>query len=110
MIEQNMVTTNIELNGYRVIKSIGVVRGITVRSRSIFGNIAGGIQTLFGGNISIYQELCEKTREEAFQQMLQHGADRGGNAIINMRYDANEVVGGVTEVLAYGTAVLVERI
>ena len=110
MIEQNMVTTNIELSGYRVIKSIGVVRGITVRSRSIFGNIAGGIQTLFGGNISIYRELCEKTREDAFQQMLQHGADRGANAIINMRYDANEVIGGVTEVLAYGTAVVVEKV
>ncbi len=109
MIEQNMVTTNIELSGYRVVKSIGVVRGITVRSRSLLGNIAGGIQTLFGGNISIYQELCEKTREEAFQQMLQQGADRGANAIINMRYDANEVIGGVTEVLAYGTAVVVEK-
>ena len=110
MIEQNMVTTNIELSGYRIIKSIGVVRGITVRSRSLLGNIAGGIQTLFGGNISIYRELCEKTREDAFQQMLQQAADRGGNAIINMRYDANEVIGGVTEVLAYGTAVVVEKI
>ena len=110
MIEQNMVTTNIELSGYRTIKSIGVVRGITVRSRSLLGNIAGGIQTLFGGNISIYQELCEKTREEAFQQMLQQGADRGANAIINMRYDANEVIGGVTEVLAYGTSVVVEKV
>ena len=110
MIEQNMVTTNIELNGYRIIKSIGVVRGITVRSRSIFGNIAGGLQTLVGGKISIYIELCEKTREEAFQQMLQHAADRGANAIINMRYDANEVIGGVTEVLAYGTAVVVEKV
>jgi uncharacterized protein YbjQ (UPF0145 family) len=110
MIEQSMVTTNIELSGYRIIKSIGVVRGITVRSRSLLGNIAGGIQTLFGGNISIYQELCEKTREDAFQQMLQHAADRGANAIINMRYDANEVIGGVTEVLAYGTAVVVEKV
>jgi len=110
MIEQNMVTTNIELNGYRVIKSMGVVRGITVRSRSIFGNIAGVFQTLFGGNISIYQELCEKTREEAFQQMLEHATNRGANAIINMRYDANEVIGGVTEVLAYGTAVVVEKV
>ena len=109
MIDQNMVTTNIELSGYRVIKSIGVVRGITVRSRSIFGNIAGVFQTLFGGNISIYQELCEKTREEAFQQMLEHASNRGANAIINMRYDANEVIGGVTEVLAYGTAVIVEK-
>jgi uncharacterized protein YbjQ (UPF0145 family) len=110
MIDQSMVTTNIELNGYRVTRSLGVVRGITVRSRSIFGNIAGGFQTLFGGKISIYTQLCEKTREEAFQQMIQHAEERGANAIINMRYDANEVIGGVTEVLAYGTAVLAERI
>lgn len=109
MIDQTMVTTNIELNGYRVTRNLGVVRGITVRSRSLFGNIAGGFQTLFGGNISIYAELCEKTREEAFQHMLQHASERGANAIINMRYDANEVIGGVTEVLAYGTAVVVER-
>jgi uncharacterized protein YbjQ (UPF0145 family) len=109
MIDQSMVTTNIELSGYKVVKNLGVVRGITVRSRSIFGNIAGGFQTLFGGKISIYTELCEKTREEAFQQMMQHAAERGANAIINMRYDANEVIGGVTEVLAYGTAVIAER-
>jgi uncharacterized protein YbjQ (UPF0145 family) len=110
MINQNMVTTNIELSGYRVIKNLGVVRGITVRSRSLFGNIAGGFQTLVGGKISIYAELCEKTREEAFQQMIQHAEERGANAVISMRYDANEVIGGVTEVLAYGTAVEVERI
>ena len=110
MVELNMVTTNIELSGYRVIKSLGVVRGITVRSRSIFGNIAGGIQTLFGGNISIYTELCERTREEAFQKMLQHASALGANAILNMRYDANEVIGGVTEVLAYGTAIVAEKI
>jgi uncharacterized protein YbjQ (UPF0145 family) len=110
MIEQTMVTTNIELNGYRVIKNLGVVRGITVRSRSLLGNIAGGVQTLFGGKISIYVELCEKTREEAFQQMLQNASERGANAIISMRYDANEVISGVNEVLAYGTAVLVEKI
>jgi len=110
MIDTNMVTTNIELSGYRVTKSLGVVRGITVRSRSIFGNIAGGFQTLFGGNISIYQELCERTREDAFQLMIQQASDKGANAIINMRYDANEVMGGVTEVLAYGTAVVVEKI
>lgn len=110
MVEANMVTTNIELNGYRVIQQLGVVRGITVRSRSILGNIAGGIQTIFGGKISIYQELCEKTREDAFQLMISHASERGANAIINMRYDANEVIGGVTEVLAYGTAVIVEKI
>jgi uncharacterized protein YbjQ (UPF0145 family) len=109
MIEQNMVTTNIELNGYRVTKSLGIVRGIVVRSRSLLGNIAGGFQTLFGGKISIYTQLCERTREDAFQLMLQHADERGANAIINMRYDANEVIGGVTEVLAYGTAVLVEK-
>jgi uncharacterized protein YbjQ (UPF0145 family) len=109
MLDQTMVTTNIELAGYKVVKNLGIVRGITVRSRSLFGNIAGGFQTLFGGKISIYIELCEKTREEAFVQMMQHAADRGANAIINMRYDANEVMGGVTEVLAYGTAVYVER-
>ncbi len=110
MIDPTMVTTNIELNGFRVIKSLGVVRGIIVRSRSLFGNIAGGFQTLFGGKISIYQELCEKTREEAFQHMVEHAEEKGANAIINMRYDANEVIGGVTEVLAYGTAVYVEKI
>ena len=110
MIDPSMVTTNIELSGYRITKSIGVVRGIIVRSRSIFGNIAGGFQTLFGGKISIYQQLCEKTREDAFQEMVQHAEQKGANAIINMRYDANEVIGGVTEVLAYGTAVYVEKI
>lgn len=109
MIDSTMVTTNIELNGYRVTKSLGIVRGITVRSRSLFGNIAGVFQTLFGGRISIYRELCERTREEAFQYMLQHAGEKGANAVINMRYDANEVMGGVTEVLAYGTAVIVEK-
>ena len=110
MIEQNMVTTNIELNGYRVIKSLGLVRGITVRSRSLFGNIAGGFQTLFGGKISIYTTLCERTREDSYQLMLKHAEERGANAIINMRYDANQVIGSVTEVLAYGTAVQVEKV
>ena len=109
MIDPKMVTTNIELNGYRITQNLGVVRGITVRSRSLLGNIAGGVQTLFGGKISIYVELCEKTREEAFQQMLQNASERGANAIISMRYDANEVIAGVNEVLAYGTAVVVER-
>jgi uncharacterized protein YbjQ (UPF0145 family) len=110
MIDQSMITTNIELSGYRITKSLGVVRGITVRSRSIFGNIAGGFQTLFGGKISIYAELCEKTREEAFQLLMQHAEQKGANAVINMRYDANEVISGVTEVLAYGTAVWVEKV
>ena len=109
MLDFSMVTTNIELNGYTIVKNLGVVRGITVRSRSLLGNMAGGFQTLFGGRISIYVELCEKTREEAFQEMMRHAAERGANAIINMRYDANEVMNGVTEVLAYGTAVVVEK-
>jgi uncharacterized protein YbjQ (UPF0145 family) len=108
MIDPAMVTTNIELYGYKVIKNLGIVRGITVRSRSLLGNIGGAFQTLFGGRISIYTELCERTREEAFQLMIQHAEKRGANAIICMRYDANEVMGGVTEVLAYGTAVVVE--
>ena len=110
MIDHSMVTTNIELNGYKVVKSLGLVRGITVRSRSLLGNIAGGLQTLFGGQISIYAELCEKTRQEAYQLLLQHASERGANAIICMRYDANEVISGVTEVLAYGTAVVVEKV
>lgn len=110
MIDPTMVTTNIELSGYRIIKNLGIVRGITVRSRSLFGNIAGGFQTLFGGRISIYQELCERTREDAFQLMVQQANEKGANAVISMRYDANEVMGGVTEVLAYGTAVVVERV
>jgi uncharacterized protein YbjQ (UPF0145 family) len=110
MVDQQLITTSNLLDGYRITKHLGIVRGITVRSRSIFGNIAGGFQTLFGGKISIYAELCEKTREEAYQFMLQHANERGANAIINMRYDANEVMNGVTEVLAYGTAVVVERV
>lgn len=109
MLDQSMITTSTDLEGYRITRNLGVVRGITVRSRSVLGNIAGGLQTLFGGQISIYVDLCEKTREEAFQYMMQHAAERGANAIINMRYDANEVMNGVTEVLAYGTAVVVEK-
>jgi uncharacterized protein YbjQ (UPF0145 family) len=109
MIDPTMVTTSIALEGHRVVRNLGVVRGITVRSRSLLGNLAGGLQTIFGGQISIYVDLCEKTREEAFQYMLQHAGERGANAIINMRYDANEVMNGVTEVLAYGTAVVVEK-
>jgi uncharacterized protein YbjQ (UPF0145 family) len=110
MIDPTMITTSIQLDGYRVVRNLGVVRGITVRSRSVLGNFAGGLQTLFGGQISIYIDLCEKTREEAFQYMMQHAAERGANAVLNMRYDANEVMNGVTEVLAYGTAVEVVRV
>ena len=107
MIDASLISTNVDLAGYKVVKNLGVVRGITVRSRSVLGNMAGGIQTLFGGRISIYVELCEKAREEAFLQMMQHAAERGANAIVAMRYDANEVMNGVTEVLCYGTAVQV---
>jgi uncharacterized protein YbjQ (UPF0145 family) len=109
MIDPTMITTSIALDGYRVVRNLGVVRGITVRSRSVLGNLAGGLQTLLGGQISVYIDLCEKTREEAFQYMMQHAAERGVNAVLNMRYDANEVMSGVTEVLAYGTAVEVVR-
>jgi uncharacterized protein YbjQ (UPF0145 family) len=93
-----------------VTKQLGLVRGITVRSRSVFGNIAGGFLTIFGGKNSIYTELCERSREEALQLMIQHARELGGNAIISMRYDANEVMSGLTEVLAYGTAVIVEKV
>ena len=110
MIDQQLITTSTVLEGYRISKHLGIVRGITVRSRGLGGNFIGGLQTLFGGKISIYVELCEKTREEAYQLMLQHASERGANAIINMRYDANEVMNGVTEVLAYGTAVVVEKV
>ncbi|HEV3327525.1 MAG TPA: YbjQ family protein [Puia sp.] len=109
MIDPTMITTSIELAGFRVVRNLGIVRGITVRSRSALGNLAGGLQSLFGGQLSIYVDLCEKSREEAFQYMMQHASERGANAVINMRYDANEVMSGITEVLAYGTAVEVVR-
>lgn len=110
MIDLSMITTSISLDGYKVTKNLGVVRGITVRSRSVLGNIAGGLQSLMGGRLSVYVELCETSREEAFQHMLQHASERGANAIINMRYDANEITDGITEVLAYGTAVIADKI
>jgi len=106
----DMVTTALELPGYRITKNFGVVRGIIVRSRSVFGTIGAGLQTLVGGNITILSELCEKTRNDAFQMMMQHAAEHGANAIVSARYDANELMQGVTEVLAYGTAVWVEKI
>ena len=108
-IELNLVTTAMELPGYRVVRTLGLVRGIVVRSRSIFGTLGASLQTIVGGNISLFTDMCEKTREEALELMLQHAAERGANAVIGMRYDANEVMQGVTEVLAYGTAVQVER-
>jgi uncharacterized protein YbjQ (UPF0145 family) len=109
-MDLSMTTTTFTLDGVKVIRTLGVVRGITVRSRSVLGNFAGGLQTLFGGNITIFTELCEHARLEAFQLLLQHAQELGANAIIGIRYDANEVMDGVTEVLAYGTAVVVEKI
>src|SRR5215469_13409905 len=103
-----MVSTTFDLPGYRIVRTLGVVRGIVVRSRSIFGTIGASLQTLVGGNITLLSNLCEKTRNEAFDLMLQHAGELGGNAVIGARYDATEVMQGVTEVLAYGTAVVVE--
>ncbi|HEX7233170.1 MAG TPA: YbjQ family protein [Candidatus Binatia bacterium] len=108
MIEVKMVTTALDLPGYRVVRSFGVVRGIVVRSRSIVGNIGATLQTLFGGNITLYTELCEKARADAHRLMVDHAAELGANGIIGVRYDANEIAPGVTEVLAYGTAVNLE--
>jgi len=107
-IDPNFVTTAFELPGHRIVKNIGVVRGIVVRSRSIVGSIGAGLQTLLGGNITLFTAMCEKARGDAFALMLENAAERGANAIIGMRYDANEVAAGVTEVLAYGTAVVAE--
>lgn len=109
MVSHNMVTTQFELEGFRVVRTFGVVRGIVVRSRSIIGTLGASLQTLVGGNITLLTNLCEKTRSEAFDLMLQHAAELGGNAVVGARYDATEVMQGVTEVLAYGTAVLVEQ-
>lgn len=103
-----LTTTAFSLDGYKVTRSLGVVRGIIVRSRSVIGNIGAGFQTLFGGNISLYTNLCEQTRSEAFELMLKHAQQLGANAVIGIRYDATEVMAGVTEVLCYGTAVVVE--
>jgi uncharacterized protein YbjQ (UPF0145 family) len=102
-----LTTTAFELPGYRVVKSSGVVRGIVVRSRSLIGNIGAGIQSLFGGNITLYTSLCERARREAFDQMLEHAGQLGANAVIGVRYDATEIAQGITEVLCYGTAVQV---
>jgi len=108
-LDQSMVTSAVELPGYKVVRNLGLVRGIVVRSRSIVGNLGAALQTIVGGNITILTDLCEKTREDAFELLLQHAGDRGANAVIAFRYDATEVMQGVTEVLAYGTAVQVER-
>ncbi|MBV9344385.1 MAG: YbjQ family protein [Gammaproteobacteria bacterium] len=107
-MQDPMVTTALTLPGYRIVRNLGIVRGIIVRSRSLVGNIAGGLQSLFGGNITIYTNLCERARADTYRLMCEHAAERGANAIISMRYDATEVMAGLTEVLCYGTAVFVE--
>ncbi|MBZ5500216.1 MAG: YbjQ family protein [Acidobacteriia bacterium] len=103
-----MTSTTFDIVGHTIVRNLGVVRGITVRSRSIFGTIGGSLQTLMGGNITLFTELCEKTREEAFEMMIRHAADAGATAVVGVRYDATEVLQGVTEVLCYGTAVVTE--
>ncbi len=108
MIPDNFITSANELPGYRITRNVGIVRGIVVRSRSIVGTIGAGLQSLFGGNITLWSELCEMTRRDAYQLMAQHAAAAGGNAVVAMRYDATEIAQGVAEVLAYGTAVVVE--
>ena len=108
-VDFSMVTSGLEIPGYRIVRNVGIVRGIIVRSRSVIGNLGAALQTIVGGNITILTNLCEKTPEDAFELLLQHAAEHGANAVISMRYDT-EVMQGVTEVLAYGTAVQVERI
>ena len=108
-MDRTLTTTAFTLDGYRVTRTLGVVRGIMVRSRSIFGTIGGSLQTLVGGNISLFTSLCEKTRSDAFEQMIKHAEALGANAVIGIRYDGTEVMQSVTEVLCYGTAVVVER-
>ena len=108
-MQDAMVTTSFSLPGYKIVRTLGVVRGITVRSRSIIGNFFGGLQSLFGGNITIYTNLCEQAREETYRLMCEHAEKHGANAIIAMRYDATELMAGLTEVLCYGTAVVVSR-
>jgi len=107
-VDSSMVTTTLELPGYRIVRNFGVVRGIIVRSRSVIGNLGAALQTIVGGNITILTDLCERTRIEAYELLLMHAAEHGANAVVGFRYDATEVMQGVTEVLAYGTAVQVE--
>ena len=108
-MDHAMTSTLLEIPGQKIVRSLGVVRGIIVRSRSLIGNIGAGFQTLFGGNITLYTELCEKARSDSYELMLRHAQELGANAVVGVRYDANEVMQGVTEVLCYGTAVVVER-
>ena len=109
-MDHNLVTTAFTIDGYRIKQNLGVVRGIVVRSRSIFGTIGAELQTILGGNITLFTELCEKTRKDSFELMIAHALQMGANGIIGFRYDANEVMSGVTEVLAYGTAVVLEKV
>ncbi|HLJ45340.1 MAG TPA: YbjQ family protein [Bryobacteraceae bacterium] len=110
MVDSHMVTTAFTLDGYRIVRDLGIVRGIIVRSRSVFGTLGASLQTLVGGDITLFTKLCEETRAHAFERMAQHAAEVGANGIIGMRYDATEVMQGVTEVLCYGTAVVAERV
>src|SRR2546426_8427267 len=109
-ISHSMVTTTFELTGYQMVRNLGLVRGIVVRSRSVVGTIGASLQTLVGGDISLFTKLCEDTRKDAFERMLLHAAELGANAVIGVRYDATEIMQGVTEVLAYGTAVIAEKV
>jgi uncharacterized protein YbjQ (UPF0145 family) len=109
-INPKLVTTAFDLPGHHIVRNIGVVRGIVVRSRSIVGTLGASLQTLVGGNITLFTQMCERARDDAFQLMLEHAAEHGANALVGVRYDANEVAAGVTEVLAYGTAVVVEPV
>jgi uncharacterized protein YbjQ (UPF0145 family) len=108
-MDQNLITTAFEIDGYKITKNLGVVKGIVVRSRSLFGTIGAKFQTIFGGNITLFTQLCEKTRQDSFDLMITHAEQLGANSIIGFRYDANDVRSGVTEVLAYGTAVIIEK-
>jgi len=109
-VNEGMVTTAFDLPGYRVAKNLGLVRRITVRSRSVIGTLGASLQTIVGGNITLFETMCEETREQALELMMEHAAERGANAVVGVRYDATEVMQGVTEVIAYGTAVQVERV
>ena len=109
-LDPSIVTTAFELPGYRIVRNVGVVRGIVVRSRNVFATIGAGLQTLAGGDITLFTELCEKTRQDSFAMMTLHAAQMGANAVIAARYDANELMSGVTEIIAYGTAIVVEKI
>ncbi len=109
-MDHKLITTGLTIEGYKITENLGIVRGIIVRSRSIFGNIGAAFQTIVGGNITLYTELCEKTREDSFEVMVQHAQQLGADGIISFRYDANDVMQGVTEILAYGTAVKLQKI